>query len=114
MKLAAYTLIEGIVTMVILSILLTAISIISFNVYRSYPSGSTLLLQNRVNASLDSMIQKKHMDLRLWSAGGIDYTYRTRKYDRFETIYRARLVGVDSLGKEYVTSGIFYVMDDED
>ena len=114
MRLSAYTIIEGIVAMVILSILLTAIVLISFNVYRTFPSARSLMLQNQVRFTLDSMTDIRYNDLRIWSQSGIDYNYTANRFDQFDHVYRATLTGMDSVGESNTQYAVFYIVADED
>lgn len=114
MKLPAYTIIEGIITMVILSILLSATVMISFNVYKSFPPATELWLQNQVDMKLDSLVRLKSTRLLLWEDAHVQYNYEISKFESFDNVYRATLDGADSLGEEYNQSTIFYIVEDED
>ncbi|MEQ8580617.1 MAG: hypothetical protein RIC30_21720 [Marinoscillum sp.] len=113
MRLKAYTIIEGIVSMVLLSILLSVAVIVSFNLYRAFPAHRELELKNLVIHHLDSLVAMKHTRPLTFSADHLSLSYEVRDFQGFDHIMIASCMGQDSTGLKKQASTIFYVSEED-
>ncbi|MFH6986035.1 hypothetical protein [Marinoscillum luteum] len=109
MRLKAYTIIEGIVSMVLLSILLSIAVIVSFNLYRSFPARRELALKNQVTQQLDSLVAIKQIRPLTFSKDHLSLSYEVRDFQGFDLIKIGSCIGQDSTGLKEQASTIFYV-----
>lgn len=98
-RLHGFSIIEGIVAMVILSLLLTVASVVFVRYYQVFPAMGAQYLKVRTCHILDSMVQVHHADNQEIKVNGLMCSYQTFPLDEFTRFRRAVLTCQDTLGK---------------
>jgi hypothetical protein len=107
MKLKAFTLIEGIVSMVMLSLLLSVGGLISFNLYRSLPRNEEVRMQGMLSAKLDSLIELRTLQDVQFEKGSYYFDYSTEAWQNSPNLYVGELIISDTLGRKQEMHRIF-------
>lgn len=92
--------IEGIISMIILSTLLSVGVIVSLNIYKSLPKYSVQQMKGVLGVQMDSLVGVPVVDDLVYPLGQYQMIYTTEKDGRFENIRVAKGVLIDSLGIE--------------
>lgn len=111
MKLKAFTLIEGIVSMVLLSILLSVAVLISFNLYKSIPRDHMHQMEKKLEMQLDSLIRVEVEDVVNYQMGQYSMQYEMTPSDQFKNMQIATAVISDTLGNEVTKQRLFLKYD---
>lgn len=102
MRFQAYTLIEGLVSMVIIGLLLSIGGAISFNLYKSLPRNENLRMQGLLKHQMDSIEQLgtlKEMNF-IYSGYLVDFEMET--WNESEHLVLGRLTISDTLGNQEI------------
>ncbi len=108
----AFTIIEGIVSMVILSLLLSISLLIAFNLYRSYPSYPQQTLESRSDLLIDSLANTEPDDPILYSTSLYDVRCILHDFYTFDRVKRLECTITDSLGRSVVRSRLILYEED--
>lgn len=96
MMLKAFTLIETLVTLVILSIIFTLTTIIAFNYYRSIPAWSELKAENELKRMLDSLVISQRIENYQSTIGRMEFLYECHPSTYSEKVFIAHGILRDS------------------
>ena len=111
LKLPAFTIVEGVVSMLILSIILSIGAIISFNLYRAFPPYRILTFESMAQLKMDSIMERGIIEAKQWSDRGISYSLDVNPFYDMEHVYVARLSVADSFGNSCLIQDISYAFD---
>ena len=109
MRCSAYTLIEGIVSMVILSLLLSISVLISFNLYRTLPAEKEISLENRAKRELDSLVNIHAVKSMTYRFDKYQVVYHVSDFEDMKNVKIATLAVTDSMENEKTKKKIFYL-----
>ncbi len=106
-KLKSFTIIEGIVSMVLLSIVLSVTVLISFNLYKSFPAQHQQFMRSVLTQQMDSIIQSGSLDNLEYAQGGYYIEYQSEQAAELKNMRLAKGVISDSLGHVWETKKLF-------
>lgn len=112
MRFSAFTLIEGIVSMVLLSLLLSIGVLTSFNLYKSLPRERELDMDSRMKIQLDSLIQLPVIEPVNYQSGAYEIVYQSEQSDKFQNMRLGSINIRDSLGLERSMQKLFLYYED--
>ena len=114
LRLHAFTMIEGIVSMVILSIMLSVAILVSLNLYRSMPRYKVQHMQQRLQNQMDSLVAVPEVDGITYRLGEYELTYTTEVDRRFTNMRMAYGSLSDSLGNQVDHQQLFLSYESKD
>ena len=106
-KLKSFTIIEGIVSMVLLSIVLSVTVLISFNLYRSFPAQHQQIMHSVLTQQMDSIIRLGSLDNIAYAQGAYQIEYKSEPATGLMNMMLARGEISDSLGNVWETKKLF-------
>lgn len=111
-NLRAFTIVEGIVSMVILSLLLSVSLIIAFNVYKSFPSNPRHALETNLHFLLDSLAENKITEQGFINYRSYNVSVEVSPFYTFDQVSVLHCTITDSLGRTVSNSKL--VLRDEE
>lgn len=112
MKLEAFTIIEGIISMVILSLLLSVGGMISFNLYRSLPKNENVKMKGILTSQLDSLTDLGITESQKYVFGTYQIDFAVEEWNETERLYMATITLTDSLQRTETMERVFLSYED--
>gem|GEM_PF-4513657 len=101
MKFQAFTLVEGVVTMIILSLILSFTLVVGFNLLTSFPSQNELNSQFYMEQSLDSLLKVGQSEPVTYRYSNYDFSYSIERFYDLDSVWVARVIFTDSVRGQF-------------